>query len=105
LSSEEAVREVLVLGVGNDLMRDDGAGTEVARRLQAEDLGPGVEVIAGGVAGLDLIFDLEGRARAILVDAAHMGLAPGDVRVVRREEIEDRIKAKKTGRMGAMAAE
>jgi len=34
---------------------------------------------------------LEGRRRALLLDAAHMGLTPGEVRVVRREEIEDRL--------------
>ncbi|NLO75099.1 MAG: hydrogenase maturation protease [candidate division WS1 bacterium] len=91
MSQATPVPETLVLGVGNDLMRDDGAGSEAARRLQEEDLGPGVEVIVGGVEGLDLIFELEGRTRAILLDAAHMGLTPGDVRVVRREEIEDRL--------------
>lgn len=81
----------VVLGIGNELMRDDGVGTVVARRLQEENLGADVEVIPGAVGGLDLVFDLEGRERAIIVDAARMGLSPGQVRVVRREEIEDRL--------------
>jgi hydrogenase maturation protease len=83
--------DTLILGVGNELMTDDGAGVEAARRLREENLGPGVEVIVGGVAGLDLIFELEHCSRAIILDAAHMGLAPGEVRLVRREEIEERL--------------
>jgi len=82
----------VVIGVGNELMRDDGVGSLVARRLQQEDLGPDVEVIEGGVGGLDLLFDLEGCARAIIIDAAHMGLEPGAVRLVAREEIEKRLE-------------
>jgi len=87
----ERRRAVVVLGLGNELMRDDGVGTVVARRLEEENLGAEVEIIPGAVGGLDLIFDLEGRERAIIVDAARMGLSPGEVRVVRREEIEDRL--------------
>jgi hydrogenase maturation protease len=83
--------DTLILGVGNELMTDDGAGVEAARRLREADLGPGVEVILGGVSGLDLIFELEHCRRAFLLDAAHMGLEPGEVRVVARDEIESRL--------------
>jgi hydrogenase maturation protease len=91
LSSPEENQGTLVLGVGNELMRDDGVGTFVARQLQAESLGPEVAVVAGATSGLDLIWEMEGYARVVLVDAARMGLAPGEVRQVPREEIEDRM--------------
>ena len=90
-SSEDTVAPFVVIGVGNEVMRDDGVGTYVIRKLQEVNLGPDVELIEGAVGGLDLIFDLEGRERAIIVDAARMGLAPGEVRVVRREQIEERV--------------
>jgi hydrogenase maturation protease len=87
----DTLAPTVVIGVGNEIMRDDGVGNVVVRRLQEEDLGPEVELIEGAVGGLDLIFDLEGRERAIIVDAARMGLEPGAVRLVRREEIEERM--------------
>jgi hydrogenase maturation protease len=90
-SESDTLAPTVVLGVGNEIMRDDGVGNVVVRRLQEEELGPDVELIEGAVGGLDLIFDLEGRERAIIVDAARMGLEPGAVRLVRREEIEERL--------------
>jgi hydrogenase maturation protease len=90
-SEGDTLAPTVVIGVGNELMRDDGVGNVVVRRLQEENLGPEVELIEGAVGGIDLIFDLEGRERAILVDAARMGLAPGAVRLVSREQIEDRM--------------
>lgn len=93
VSSDDAdtVAPIVVIGVGNEVMRDDGVGTFVARRLQEENLGPDVELVEGAAGGLDLVFELEGRERAIIVDAARMGLEPGAVRLVRREEIEERL--------------
>jgi len=90
-SSAEPVAPLAVIGVGNELMRDDGVGIEVVRRLREENLGAHVELIEGAVGGLDLVFYLEERERVIIVDAARMGLAPGTVRLVQREEIEERL--------------
>ncbi len=87
----DGVAPVVVIGVGNELMRDDGVGTWVVRQLEEENLGPEVELVEGAVGGLDLVFDLEGRELAVIIDAARMGLAPGTVRLVRREEIEERL--------------
>jgi hydrogenase maturation protease len=91
VSSEgDPLAPTVVIGVGNEIMRDDGVGNVVVRRLQEEGLGAGVDLVEGAVGGLDLIFDLEGRERAIIIDAARMGLEPGAVRLVTREQIEDR---------------
>jgi len=68
---------VVVIGVGNELLRDEGVGMVVARALQGEKLPPNVRVVEGGVGGLDLLFEMEGAERAIIVDAADMGLEPG----------------------------
>ena len=90
-SHGDTVAPLVVIGVGNEVMRDDGVGTCVVRRLEEENLGPEVELVEGAVGGLDLVFDLEGRDLAIIIDAARMGLEPGTVRLVRREEIEERL--------------
>ena len=46
---------VLVLGIGNPLMGDDGAGVELAHRLQERDYGPLVHVEEGGTQGMTLL--------------------------------------------------
>lgn len=78
----------LVLGVGNELYRDEGVGVIVARLLARQTLPPGVRVVEGAVGGLDLLFEMEGAERVILLDAVDMGQPPGTVRVFTPEEVE-----------------
>lgn len=84
-----AVR-VLVAGVGNLFLRDDGFGPEVARRLAAEAVPAGrdVRVVDYGIRGMHLAYDLLGGVDVlVLVDAvppAAPGKAvPGSLRVMR----------------------
>lgn len=81
-------RATVVLGIGNELYRDDGVGVVVARELAARGLPAGVEVIEGRVGGLDLLFEMEGAARVIIVDAVDLGLAPGTVRAFAPHEVD-----------------
>ena len=68
----------LVVGLGNLLRADDGAGARVAQALAAQELPADVEIVEGGTLGLDLVNLMEGRRRVILVDAAEMGRTPGE---------------------------
>ncbi|MBI5652839.1 MAG: hydrogenase maturation protease [Chloroflexi bacterium] len=74
------MQPTLILGLGNPLQADDGIGCRVAQELATRAL-PDVEVMDGGTPGVGLINLLQGRARAIIVDAAEMQLLPGEVRV------------------------
>jgi len=72
--------KTLVLGLGNILLRDDGAGVRVVERLsQSAGLPPEVEVLDGGTLGMDLLPYLEGVDRLVVVDAVDMGVTPGTV--------------------------
>ncbi|CAN5850097.1 hydrogenase maturation protease [soil metagenome] len=74
---------VLVAGVGNIFLGDDGFGVEVARRLAAHTLPDGVEVADFGIRGVHLAFQLlDGYDRLILVDAAPRGEQPGTLSVI-----------------------
>jgi hydrogenase maturation protease len=74
---------VLVAGVGNIFLGDDGFGVEVARRLAAEQLPDGVEVADFGIRGVHLAYQLlEGYDLTILVDASPRGGEPGSVYVI-----------------------
>ncbi|MCA1648451.1 MAG: hydrogenase maturation protease [Chloroflexi bacterium] len=76
-------RKVLVAGVGNIFLSDDGFGVEVARRLSANALPDGVKVVDFGIRGIHLAYELlDGYDTAILVDAAPRGGVPGTVYVI-----------------------
>ena len=69
---------VLVAGIGNVFLGDDGFGPEVARRLAAQRLPDGVEVADVGIAGLHLAYRLlEPYTLVIAIDACRRGDAPG----------------------------
>jgi hydrogenase maturation protease len=67
----------VVIGLGNPLRGDDGVGVRVVEELAAQPLPPDVEVVDGGTQGLGLVGLMEGRRRAIVVDAASVGRSPG----------------------------
>ena len=79
---------ILVAGLGNIFLGDDGFGVEVARRLAERRQPAGVEVADIGIRGVHLAFDLlDGAELLILADAAQRDEQPGTVSVI---EIEDR---------------
>ena len=74
---------VLVAGVGNLFLGDDGFGPEVARRLAGRSLPTGVRVVDYGIRGMHLAYDLlEGYDELVILDAAPRGGRPGDVVVL-----------------------
>jgi len=74
---------VLVAGVGNLFLGDDGFGPEVARRLAGRPLPAGVRVVDYGIRGMHLAYDLlDGYDELVILDAAPRGGRPGDVVVL-----------------------
>ena len=74
---------MLVAGVGNIFLGDDGFGVEVARRLATEDLPEWVRVADYGISGMHLAYDLaNGYETTILIDATSRGDDPGTVYVI-----------------------
>jgi hydrogenase maturation protease len=74
---------LLVAGIGNVFLGDDGFGSEAARRLLTEPLPAGVSVVDYGIRGMHLAFDLlDGYDTLVLIDALARGGTPGDVTVL-----------------------
>ena len=71
---------VLVLGVGNVLMGDEGVGVEVVRALEKTPLPPNVECMDGGTGGFHLLGPLQEADRVVLIDACVDGKPSGTVR-------------------------
>jgi hydrogenase maturation protease len=87
-----ARRRVLVAGIGNVFLGDDGFGVEVARRLAACELPPGVEVADFGIRGMDLVYALgEDYDAAVFIDAVPRGGAPGTLYVIEPEVDKDKL--------------
>jgi len=74
---------MLIAGVGNIFLGDDGFGVEVANRLAATQLPDWVQVTDYGIRGMHLAYDLaDGYDVTILIDAAPRGGKPGTVYVI-----------------------
>ncbi len=73
--------KVVVAGVGNVLMGDDGFGVAVAHKCLQRSWPDGVVVRDVGIRGFDLAFALAGADAAIVVDAVARGGAPGTLTV------------------------
>ena len=75
--------QVLVAGIGNLFLTDDGFGSEVARRLAAEPLPDGVKVVDYGIRGMHLAYDLlDGYDGLVVVDALPGIGSPGELSVL-----------------------
>lgn len=80
--------KVTVLGIGNILLRDEGVGVHAVERLQQRFCLPEyVQVVDGGTAGMELIDYLSGADLLVIVDAVHMGRAPGSLVRLAGEEL------------------
>ncbi|MBI3986469.1 MAG: hydrogenase maturation protease, partial [Lentisphaerae bacterium] len=82
------MKKIVVIGLGNTLMSDEGVGIHLLHRLKARASGfPGVDFVDLGASGLRLVHALAGRKRAILLDCARMGETPGTIRRFTPEEV------------------
>jgi hydrogenase maturation protease len=88
VTSLPQVPRVLVAGIGNILLQDDGFGPQAISRLQREyEFGNDVELLDIGTPALDFVDYLAGREVVILLDALSSGGEPGEVVVYHQEQL------------------
>ena len=88
---------ILIAGVGNIFLGDDGFGVEVVKELRQRELPTSVRVVDFGIRGLDLTYALlDGYDAVILIDAVQRGNEPGHLSVL--EPDEESQKSKDRGR-------
>lgn len=85
VTDDQEIASILVLGVGNILLGDDGVGPRLVRELQGAyaDV-KAVECIDGGTLGLALLGYFAGRQSLVILDAFSDGRTPGKVSVLDR---------------------
>jgi hydrogenase maturation protease len=70
----------VILGIGNTILSDEGAGVRAVEALEAAyDLPEGVEVIDGGTSGMELLGPLSGTDFLVILDAIKASRLPGTV--------------------------
>ena len=70
---------VLIVGIGNILLRDEGIGAHAIEAMQDSDLGDRVEILDGGTSGADLVDEVADRKKVIVIDAIKADSKPGTV--------------------------
>jgi hydrogenase maturation protease len=76
---------ILVAGIGNVFLGDDGFGVALAGRLAQRELPPGVDVVDFGIRGIDLAYAMPDYDAVVLLDALPRGEPPGTICVVEPE--------------------
>ncbi|OQW94738.1 MAG: hypothetical protein BWK77_08750 [Verrucomicrobia bacterium A1] len=75
------MHSVVVIGLGNPLMSDEGIGIHVIQALEARaGEFPGVDFLDAGASGMTALHAMAGRRKAVFVDCARMGELPGSIR-------------------------
>jgi hydrogenase maturation protease len=83
------LKRILIAGVGNAWLRDDGFGGEVVKRLETRALPEGTAVFDFGTGGLDLAYEvMRGYDALVLVDVSRQGGAPGTLYVMEASEAD-----------------
>lgn len=79
---------ILILGIGNILMMDEGVGIraieEIQNRFQFQE---DVELLDGGTSGIELLSYISGKDHLIIIDAIKAGYPPGTVLRVEGEDV------------------
>lgn len=88
--------EILVLGVGNILLKDEGIGVHVIKAMQHMKLPDNVTLFDGGAGGIDLLEQIEMAARLIIIDAIDAGHKPGTVFRFKPDEVKAILDGHKT---------
>ena len=89
ISAKMNVAEITVLGVGNILLGDEGAGVRAVEQLQLQgELSDSVQLLDGGTLGMELLRFLKGTKRLLLLDAVQGDQEPGTLYCLRNSELE-----------------
>ncbi|MCJ7557731.1 MAG: HyaD/HybD family hydrogenase maturation endopeptidase [Gammaproteobacteria bacterium] len=88
--------DTLILGIGNVLWADEGFGVRCVETLNARfDFDANVRLMDGGTQGMFLLPWVSSVSRLLIFDAIDFGLVPGDLRIMRDDEVPQYMGAKK----------
>ena len=96
MSTERHSTKVLIMGIGNTLLQDDGIGVHITELFKStHPADPHVSILDGGTIGLSLLPEIEDAERVIIVDASELGERPGTMRIFHNREIDQQLSGKR----------
>jgi hydrogenase maturation protease len=96
----QSSNKILILGIGNYLMGDEGIGVQVANKMIHDNLPAGVDVLDGGTGGFHLLEYFEQYPNVILIDATLDQNPPGTIRLIKPKFAKDFPPAMSTHDIG-----
>ena len=88
-------KSIAVVGIGNSLLTDDGAGIHTLERFAEGNSDDTIDCIDGGTVGLALLDRLAGLDGLVALDAMKLGKAPGSVTVLQDEDMDSHLRRQK----------
>ncbi len=88
-------KKIVIIGIGNVLLKDEGIGIHVINELEKYKLPSNVEIYDGGTGGFKLIDLMHGAKRVIFIDAVETGKAPGTITTFKSEDVRSMYPKKK----------
>ena len=88
-NQSQSPKDLLILGVGNLIMGDEGVGIHTIREIDKLTLPPGVETLDGGTGGFHLLSYLEEFSKVIIVDASMDGKPAGTISLIKPKYSKD----------------
>lgn len=86
---------ILLIGLGNLLLGDEGVGVHVLRRLECDyRFEPAITLVDGGTSGLDLLPLFADHRRILMIDAIALDAPPGNIAVFRDADIRRALSPK-----------
>ena len=96
MTAASNTKKVLVMGIGNTLLQDDGIGVHVTELFKSSrEPDSNLDIVYGGTIGLSLLPDIEDADAVIIVDASEIGERPGAMRIFRNQEIDQQLSGKR----------
>ena len=77
--SEDCDKKLLILGMGSEILMDDGVGSRLANKLREENLPPGFHVETSNIGGLELLEIIKDYDQLIILDGMRGGSEVGDL--------------------------
>jgi len=98
--TDQATSKILIMGIGNYLMGDEGVGVHVARYFENQKLPDYVDVLDGGTGGFHLMEYFETYPTVVLIDATLDNRPAGTIRLIKPRFSSDFPRAMSTHDIG-----
>ena len=79
--------EKLIIGLGNILLKDEGIGVRCVEYIKSKGLGKGIKIVDGATIGYDLLEEIKGFRKVVLVDAVDMGKEAGSISLLNKDKL------------------